>query len=181
MEYYTCLQVKARWHVKPGEHREGGQSSCLVFSFASSSFKHVVFIWFHLSMNHSFSFSHHVSFFSPPLHICHSQIKMAFCRLSEHTVGLIGSYYTASVSHQYAILMQMGTMGVMRGRETGIGKEDRKKRICPLNTMNHLFKFLHTVWAFLSRFLCALLRGSWIMWWSQYSVCIIKCKEKLAE
>lgn len=132
---------------------EGEASNCslycrLVHSFSLSS-KHIFLSLYSHPSRHESSFlspSHCVPSLFLPVNVCKSRIKITFCRLSEYAVGHIGSYYVASVSYWYAILMQIGSMGVMREGESGIGREERKKaRICPLNTMNRHFKFLHTV------------------------------------
>lgn len=113
--------------------QRGDDRHCrLVFRLFLSSPQHIFcfFLLFPLSMTlsiFSFTLSPCLLTYSPCKYMPVSQ-KMAFCRLSEYAVDLKGSYYSASVSHWYAILMQIGSTGVVRERESGIGRQEGKKR-----------------------------------------------------
>lgn len=150
-EHYSCLQVKTRCHICSLLAQRGTTVTAVLFSVSCCLHLSAYFVslfsflspWIPLF---SLSSSHCVSSLFLPVNICQSHIKLTFCRLSEYAVGLIGSYNAASVSYWYAILMQIGSTGVMRERESGTGREEwRKERICPLNKMNRHFKYLHIV------------------------------------
>lgn len=96
----------------------------------------------------------------------------------------------ASASHWYAILMQIGSTVVMRGRASKAVGETTKREICPKNTMNRHFTFFgapyRPPYLFFFFFLCAFASrlmnnvmesiSTWITKWGESGKIIATCQ-----